>query len=334
MAGSLHARGSAPPGTTCNGGPNSGTPSVIPGKTRGIVSTLSRSCGRSRASSYRSVGGYPPRGNEGPRWHAKTGLITPHWRMSAPSALSVDSAITQPQLIHTLRPIRMPAQPNRRMPLSCEPCRERKIRCPRTANSPGGPCATCVRRGVPTDQCVFLRDIHVRRASRPRTPAADATAGDDNQGASNSELLERIRKLESLVVGNATNNASRMSAEAVTVPSPLDSHGGGQVDTHAPGRVTRGSLIKTASGHERYEPLSSKWSSVLANSPMGHGVSVDALTPGSASEFPFTTGRAHLEEALAALPAMSHCDELKDVYMSVFAPVSKAMFSRLQSKSS
>jgi hypothetical protein len=216
----------------------------------------------------------------------------------------------------------MPAQPNRRMPLSCEPCRERKIRCPRTANSPGGPCATCVRRGVPAGECVFLRDIYGRRASRPRTPAVDTTASDENRGASNSELLERIRKLESLVVGNANNSAPRASVEAATVPSPLGSHSGGQAGTRPPGRTSRGSLIKTPSGHERYEPLSSKWSSVLVNSPMGDGVSADALTTGSGYEFPFTNGRFQLEDVLSALPAMSHCDELRDVYMSVFAPVS------------
>lgn len=213
----------------------------------------------------------------------------------------------------------MPAQPNRRMPLSCEPCRERKIRCHRTASNSEIPCATCVRRGVPADACVFLRDIYGRRASRPRTPAADAIAGNGSQGASNSELLERIRKLESLVVGNASNIASTTEAQAVPVPSPLASRSDGQVD---PVRLTRGSLIKTASGHERYEPLSSKWSSVLTNSPMVDGVSVDALTSGSMSEFPFTARKLHMDEILAALPAMSHCDELKDAYISVFAPVS------------
>lgn len=217
----------------------------------------------------------------------------------------------------------MPSQPNRRMPLSCEPCRDRKIRCPRTSSSPGGPCGTCVRRGVPADECVFLRDVYGRRASRPRTPGAPAVA-DESREATNSELLERIRKLESLVVGNASNSALQFPAEAPTASPPLQGSGDGHAGTPAASCASRGSLVKSASGHERYEPLSSKWSSVLASSPMGDGVTVDALTPDSGSGFPFTMGRLQLDDILSALPAMSHCDELKDVYMTVFAPVSDA----------
>jgi hypothetical protein len=219
----------------------------------------------------------------------------------------------------------MPTQANRRMPLSCEPCRERKIRCPRTASSPGGPCATCARRGVPPDQCVFLRDVYGRRRERPRTPEAVAVAGDEGREAresSNNELLERIRKLESLVVGQANSSALEARPEVpAAASSPLGSSAAGDAGgAPASIRASRGSLVKTASGHERYEPLSSKWSSVLTSSPMGDGVSVDALTPDS--DFPFTIGRCQLDDILSALPAMSHCDELKDVYMSVFAPVS------------
>lgn len=219
----------------------------------------------------------------------------------------------------------MPAQPNRRMPLSCEPCRERKIRCPRpSSTSPGGPCATCVRRGIPADECVFLREVYSRQASRPQTAGAVAVP-DHSREATNSELLERIRKLETLVVGQVSNGALQPLAEALVAPlSPLIGSGGRHADTTVPSGAPRGSLVKSASGHERYEPLSSKWTSVLASSPMEDGVSVDALKADSGSEFPFTMGKLQLDEILSALPAMSHCDELKDVYMSVFAPVRDA----------
>lgn len=219
----------------------------------------------------------------------------------------------------------MPALPNRRMPLSCEPCRERKIRCPRTSStSSGGPCATCVRRGVPADECVFLRDVYSRQASGPRTSGPVAVA-EENREATNSELLERIRKLESLVVGQANSGTLQSLGEAPAASSPpLRGSGGRHAGTPALSGACRGSLVKSASGHERYEPLSSKWSSVLANSPTEIGLSVDALKPDSGSEFAFTMGTFQLDEILAILPAMSHCDKLKDVFMSVFAPVRDA----------
>lgn len=217
----------------------------------------------------------------------------------------------------------MPAQANRRMPLSCEPCRERKIRCPRTSNSSGGPCATCVRRGVPADECVFLRDVYGRQAPSHQTPAAFA---DQSREATNSELLERIRKLESLVSGNADSGAIRASANASATSPPLHNVvDGGDMHTPMPSGASRGSLVKTASGHERYEPLSSKWSSVLASSPMADGMSCEADALTTESEYPFSTGRIQMDDFLSALPAMSHCDQLKDVYMSVFAPVRTAL---------
>jgi hypothetical protein len=126
------------------------------------------------------------------------------------------------------------------------------------------------------------------------------------------------------VGGNANSGVLRPAADVPTASSPLDESGDGQARTPVPNRDSRGSLVKTASGHERYEPLSSKWSSVLASSPMADDMSceLDGLT--TESEFPFTTGRFQLEDVLSTLPAMSHCDKLKDLYMSVFAPVSDA----------
>ncbi|KAK3943408.1 hypothetical protein QBC46DRAFT_447025 [Diplogelasinospora grovesii] len=167
--------------------------------------------------------------------------------------------------------------------------------------------------------------------SQPRTPGAAAPT-DENREATNSELLEGIRKLESLVVGNANSAALRPAAEAPTAASPLHGSGGGHADTPAPSRASRGSLVKSASGHERYEPLSSKWSSVLASSPMGDGMSVDALTTDSGSEFPFTTGRIQLEDVLSALPAMSHCDQLKDLFHVLHDPTFLADYARFRAQ--
>ncbi|KUJ13394.1 uncharacterized protein LY89DRAFT_157850 [Mollisia scopiformis] len=70
----------------------------------------------------------------------------------------------------------MPKETHRGRPISCKFCRSRKLRCSREA-----PCSNCVSRGIHCD----LQD-HVRPL--PTTSRA-----------SESELLERIRNLESLV---------------------------------------------------------------------------------------------------------------------------------------
>ncbi|KAG5759588.1 hypothetical protein H9Q69_014254 [Fusarium xylarioides] len=84
-------------------------------------------------------------------------------------------------------PAPAPASSNRRMPLSCEPCRRRKIKCPRNNSRGRTPCDTCVRRGIPDNECIYLRDQSSRRnAQMPRH-------------ADNSALVARIDRLEELL---------------------------------------------------------------------------------------------------------------------------------------
>ncbi len=125
---------------------------------------------------------------------------------------------------------KMATQADRRMPLRCEPCRERKIRYPRISSSSGGSCVTCVKRGVLGHECVFLRDVYGRRAPRPEIPAVAAVV-DERREPINSELLERIRKLDIVVGSNANSDPVRPTAEistAVIAPQRLrryaDSH--------------------------------------------------------------------------------------------------------------
>lgn len=84
---------------------------------------------------------------------------------------------------------------SRQRPVSCRFCRSRKLRCSREA-----PCSNCVSRRIHCD----LEDV-------ARPPAKTANA-------SESELLERIRKLEALVDGQksgtpATTGSTRQNSE-------------------------------------------------------------------------------------------------------------------------
>ncbi|EPE02259.1 c6 zinc finger domain-containing protein [Ophiostoma piceae UAMH 11346] len=236
----------------------------------------------------------------------------------------------------------MPAQSHRRMPLSCQPCRERKIRCSRDpTRTAGSPCASCIRRGIPPHECVYLRDIYARRP--PPAPACQesgAVNGGSDNVSTNSDLVERIRKLEAIISrteATSTNsiglNAGGYPAAPVSSSSkdpstscrrPSAAHEIGAIDIpctdHDPQRPIsyKGNIIPYTSGHERYEPVGAAWSSVLHNmaTPM-----VDS--PSDDSEIPFVAGPTEIEHdhLLADLPAMSHCDELKNVYFDVFAPV-------------
>lgn len=192
--------------------------------------------------------------------------------------------------------------PSRRMPLSCEPCRERKIRCPRKSNRNGGPCDTCVRRGIPSSECVYLRDIIYQRRQQQNSSNSRSSVTDT---PNNAELVARIDRLEEILVqaqqqqqtqtlpqmqqdqpsgaslfrGNDNNDCSPTG-----LPTPVSIHS------------SNGALRKSDTGYERYEPSFSRWLSVLnANSqPMGLKDDLD-LWPNN-SEFPFTTVQADVEE--------------------------------------
>jgi hypothetical protein len=68
-----------------------------------------------------------------------------------------------------------------RQPVSCEPCRKRKIKCSRTRP----PCSTCQRRGCPTS-CIYV--------GHPLTYGESSSSG-----VGNEELLVRISNLENML---------------------------------------------------------------------------------------------------------------------------------------
>lgn len=230
----------------------------------------------------------------------------------------------------------MPAPANRRMPLSCEPCRERKIRCPRNSTNPKGPCETCIRRGIHPADCIYLRDLQPRR---------QVLRQKETQEASNAELLARIRNLEELLsqhvvdAGNSMQGRNLVSVEENGLQSPESipqtnsslTSGSNAVDLEdgnfsqsTPESIASscGMLTRSRSGHERYEPLSSKWSSILKDNAITSDLKADLDGGQAESDFPITSGNARIQDMVSRLPPVSHCDALVKVYFDVFAPVS------------
>ena len=91
----------------------------------------------------------------------------------------------------------------KRLPISCQACRTRKIRCSRD----GRPCQTCVRRGLGAEDCIYL--------GQPRLSAEQSSPGDS---AVQNELLARIRNLEGLLQKQMSSHAGTPTGGAV---SPL-----------------------------------------------------------------------------------------------------------------
>ncbi|KAH7411512.1 hypothetical protein BKA64DRAFT_663617 [Cadophora sp. MPI-SDFR-AT-0126] len=212
---------------------------------------------------------------------------------------------------------------NVRQPLSCEPCRRRKIKCSRTRPI----CDTCRRRGC-THKCVY------KGSGDAEEPLP--------QNALSNELLERISNLEQLLrqhtnssASNRTSDeqinnsiqsrpdisqASQLSPESlVSEPSTGPSFASAQSSSNGFGVLT-----STPEGYVRYEPRTSQWISVLANTTLS--IATPNLheqdEPTISSGFPFSTSPViSLDEILLILPPMQQCDYLKNQYFRVFSPL-------------
>ena len=204
---------------------------------------------------------------------------------------------------------------NRRMPLSCEPCRARKIRC--TPNrSPPGPCGSCQRRGILPSKCVFMRE-------------ANQSHNVHGQSSSNEELLTRIRNLEDLLHGHirAFPSPSQPSATPTLeiLPNGLDSGDPFLTQQPTPSSPSlelpqlAGHLHVSDSGHVRYEPRS-----VYRDSPTATVArSLDSAYGILSGSMPFEPmATSSKDDLLALLPPTRQCNELKTVFFKVFSPVS------------
>ncbi|KAJ6109911.1 hypothetical protein N7486_002146 [Penicillium sp. IBT 16267x] len=206
----------------------------------------------------------------------------------------------------------------KRLPISCQACRTRKIRCSRD----GRPCQTCVRRGLGAEDCIYL--------GQPRLSTEQLQSGDPNV---QNELLARIRHLEALLQKQVHSQAgtpiagfqSPLGALSATGSlSDSDLGGGMDWDLRSTMLGNVGTLHTSPSGHVRYVPLASQWESVVAKSPAAGCLrdSDSDIVDDDDLQIPLTrNGSVSRAELLALLPPGRHCDTLKEVYFRVFSPV-------------
>ena len=220
-----------------------------------------------------------------------------------------------------------------RQPVSCEPCRRRKIRCSRTTP----PCDTCRRRGC-LDSCIYLRYPQ----NTPSSIAATNTATTTQQ-----ELLDRIINLEESLKIHRENEARQPSAPYSTSSIDLFQQ---TIDSHAPSvpqqnfvltpesatsstvsldeipsSSRKGVLVTSRLGYVKYERRSSQWASVLANTNMSEEVLSLGETESSEDvgyeNFPFGGNQSTRDQIFVILPPIQQCSQLKNTFFEVFSPV-------------
>ncbi|KAJ5668913.1 hypothetical protein N7462_009983 [Penicillium macrosclerotiorum] len=205
----------------------------------------------------------------------------------------------------------------KRLPISCQACRTRKIRCSRD----GRPCQTCVRRGLGAEDCIYLGQP---RLSSEQSSSADSTV--------QNELLARIRNLEGLLQKQVNSQAGTPTGGATSplrAPSASGSlsesdFGTGWETWGSPVMGNVGTLHTSPSGHVKYVPLASQWESVVAKSPAAEYLrsSDSDIADDDDLQIPLAqNGAVSRADLLALLPPGRYCDILKEKYFRVFSPV-------------
>ncbi|KAJ6083714.1 hypothetical protein N7467_007849 [Penicillium canescens] len=208
----------------------------------------------------------------------------------------------------------------KRLPISCQACRMRKIRCSRD----GRPCQTCVRRGLGAEDCIYL--------GQPRLSAEQSSPGDS---AMQSELLARIRNLEALLQKQMASQVETPTGGAVSPLGGTSATGSFSESDIGPGFETWdslgpmlgnvGCLHTSPSGHVRYVPFASQWESIVAKSPAAEclrNLDSEIADDDDDLQIPLVrNGSVSKAELLGVLPPGRYCDTLKDVYFQVFSTV-------------
>ncbi|KAL4922147.1 fungal-specific transcription factor domain-containing protein [Aspergillus aurantiobrunneus] len=189
---------------------------------------------------------------------------------------------------------------SRRLPLSCENCRQRKIRC--ISSGYHAPCDTCARRGY-ASSCRFRRQ-----------DTDDGTA----RSPDSDRIVGNVSALEDLLKQNiAVATALLSQRNEPRLPSPDLSP---EVSQHAiedRSGPPAGRLVVSPSNHVRFVP-----SNDLDDSDL-----IDAMhesTFGCPTGFPFfdqPRPSAVPDELLDMLPPLPQLDALKSAYFTVFSPL-------------
>lgn len=240
-----------------------------------------------------------------------------------------------------------PTSQSKRLPVSCEPCRKRKIRCAR--NRP--PCDTCLRRGLGPADCIYL--------GQPRHGVGQLNG--DISNVAQEELFQRIRNLEDLLLKHVSKDVLAQQQDGPSTPpwsnsttaagscSPASSSNNNNNNSNKkiigsdvsdrqdqflypspPDPIAQvvedvGSLSISSSGHVRYEPKSAVINSQVAQQSSQDYA--DELRSNNNEDedlcgFPFAwENPPNRSELLGRLPPGRYCDTLKDVYFRVFSPV-------------
>ncbi|KAK5018770.1 hypothetical protein LTR16_001043 [Cryomyces antarcticus] len=161
-----------------------------------------------------------------------------------------------------------------------------------------------------------------------------------SRGTTNEELVARVQNLEELLRGHVSMGSLSnvvVSGQQLTPITPATDatsyQSSADEPSNRPGTSSAttcfqpslgvGRLSRTESGHVRYEPRASSWSSVLNDSSVA--VPITNLDDASANEpysYPFSRGPlTTVEDLLVALPPFQQCNKLKDVFFQVFSPL-------------
>ncbi|RAL15071.1 Zn(II)2Cys6 transcription factor [Aspergillus homomorphus CBS 101889] len=193
----------------------------------------------------------------------------------------------------------------KRLPISCQACRTRKIRCSRD----GRPCQTCVRRGLGAEDCIYL--------GQPRLSSQQAlTAAPPEQ----NELLARISNLEELHIQSSDGISPQRSPSGTESGAEFEpAFDVRSRDLRSRWPNSAGTLQTYNAGYVRYLP----W---VASPPISRGQSapnIETEIPddGDDLQLPFVKTCVSRDELLAILPPRRYCDALKDIYLRVFSPL-------------
>ena len=200
----------------------------------------------------------------------------------------------------------------KRLPISCQPCRTRKIKCSRD----GRPCQTCVRRGLEAKDCIYI--------GKPRLSAGQSSPGDR---VIQTELRARIRALEGLL--QTQMNSQPAVPTAGRVPTLRRMSAGGfsgpeTWDTLSPMLDNVGTLHMSPSGYVRYMHLPSQWESLVASGPAAEcflNLDLDIAEDDDLQIALASNGSLTRSELLSILPPGQYCDTLKNVYLQAFSSV-------------
>ncbi|KIY01443.1 uncharacterized protein Z520_02995 [Fonsecaea multimorphosa CBS 102226] len=196
-----------------------------------------------------------------------------------------------------------------RVPLSCENCRKRKIKC--SGERPF--CDTCARRGF-SHTCFYLRQ-NVQAAA----------------GSSSDEVLQRVRRVESLLERQVylleqqhepspKSHESNQDILSHHPPSSVNSSPWTEVEVAPSDAATStivGTVLVSEGGYERFVPGLASSDADAVNELIQ-----SASAPPMSSSFPFSSEALATRRALLeVLPPGRQCDELKDKFFEVFSPL-------------